>query len=239
MQNRHPFVKAWHEMRLLILPIILLTIGFNLFASNALPWKREAPEMEQADLDSLLQEDIDTSVVIDTLPEIDSGDVDTTGLSPEEEQRRLDSIKQHKADSIAQWREDSIKDARSAAPPKTDIPSGDVSGGVKMVTTAQVKRLLDEKRATFIDARRSDQFEKGHIPGSINIYAYEFADNIPKVIGLPRDQLIVVYCDGGMCELSHDLSEELVNGLGFKKVVIYQGGWEEWSKTSYPKATGK
>ncbi len=239
MQNRSPFVKAWYEMRLLILPIIILTIGFNLFASNALPWTREAPEMEQADIDSLLREDVDTTPVIDTVPEVDTGDVDTTGLSPEEEKRRLDSIRKHVADSIAAWKKDSAKNAQATATPKPDIPTGDVSDGVKMVTTAQVKRLLDEKRATFIDARRSDQFEKGHIPGSINIYAYEFADNIPKVINIPRDQLIVVYCDGGMCELSHDLSEELIRGLGFKKVVIYQGGWEEWNKTNNPKATGK
>ena len=109
---------------------------------------------------------------------------------------------------------------------------------MKSVTTAQAKRLLDEKRATFIDARRADQFEKGHIPGSLNIYAYEFGDNIPKIMNLPKDRLIVIYCDGGLCELSHDLSDELIT-FGFKRIVIYQGGWEEWNETDHPKATGK
>lgn len=240
MQNSSPFARAWREMRLLILPIVVLTLGFTLFASNALPWTRQAPEMEQANLDSLLNEESVDVEPVDTLPEIDTlQEVDSTELSAEEERRRADSIRKHAADSAARAKSDSIRKARESAEAKPSLPSGDVTDGVRMVTTAQVKRLIDEKKATIIDARRSDQFEKGHIAGALNIYAYEFADNVPKVIGLDRNRLIVVYCDGGTCDLSHELADELINGLGFRKVVIYQGGWNEWSETNYPKATGK
>ena len=231
MQNEQsPFAKGWREMRILILPALFLTIGFNLFASNALPWQRVPPEMEAADTSDLFGEDqpltpIDSPevVMIDT-PEVDIDTVDTDQPIDTPKVKPIDTIK-----------------AKEAEPRKEQVvstPSGDISGGVKSVTTAQAKRLLDENRATFIDARRSDQFEKGHIPGSLNIYAYEFGDNIPKVMNLSKDRLILIYCDGGLCELSHDLSEELIT-FGFKKIVIYQGGWEEWSETDYPKATGK
>ena len=214
-------------MRLLFLPVILLTLGFNLFASNALPWERVPPEMELADTNDLFGDDptpgtpIDSPLVAIDTPLVDTGDVVETPIdTPDVE----DLVEIDTAE----------RNASEATTPPVTTPSGDISDGIKSVTTEQAKRLLDEKRALFIDARRADQFEKGHIPGSINIYAYEFADNIPKIMSVPKDRLILIYCDGGLCELSHDLSEELVQ-FGFKKIVIYQGGWEEWSATDYPK----
>jgi rhodanese-related sulfurtransferase len=131
----------------------------------------------------------------------------------------------------------------SPVAPETGMPNGadtgtTAKGDAKGITTRQAKKLFDQQNALFIDARRADQFAKGHIPGAMNIYAYAFGDHIGDVIDIPRDRLIVVYCDGGLCEMSHELADELMQ-FGFKRVLVYTGGWAEWSETSYPKSTEK
>lgn len=228
--------KALREAGTVLLASIFLLFGFQLFASNAVPWtwtKPEAPEMEEAADADLFGDTADVEPPIDTAQVID------TTLSEEElEEARRDSIakaEQARKDSIARAKkamEDSIARAKKDLITATDPGSSD---DVLSISTRQAKRLLDEKRATFIDARRSDQYAKGHIKGAINVYAYEVGNHVGDILGIPKDRQIVIYCDGGACEMSHDLADELKKNFGFTKIVIYQGGWEEWSKTDYPK----
>lgn len=228
-----PFSRALKEARAVFIPAVLLAVGFNLFASNRISWIREIPQIRMASDSVLFDEPPEDTVpvpVVDSVPDSD------TGLTAAElEKRRQDSInaeKQRVQDSIAKARADSLRAAQEAN--FGAVQNGEVLG----VTTKKAKEIYDRKIATFIDARRKDQFDKGHIPGALNIYPSEFADNLPKVGSIPRDRLIVVYCDGGLCELSHELANELVT-FGFKRVVVYTGGWEEWSKTNYPKTSGE
>lgn len=93
----------------------------------------------------------------------------------------------------------------------------------------QVEKLLANPDVLFIDARKANEYERGHIGNAINIFTPEFEQHIPRIIGLPRDKPIVVYCGGGACELSHELAGHLV-GLGFTRVFVYTGGWNEWEK---------
>lgn len=99
-----------------------------------------------------------------------------------------------------------------------------------MISYSQIIKILDSPEFIIIDARNPEQFEKGHIGNSININPYmEQQVYMEKMVMLPRDKGIVCYCDGGTCDLSHEVAKELIN-MGFKRVFIYGGGWEEWSK---------
>jgi len=84
----------------------------------------------------------------------------------------------------------------------------------KTVTFEQMKRIIESTNFIIIDARQP---------------AEEEATLIPKIFSLPKDKTIIVYCDGGTCDLSHHLAEKLINSFGFKRVFLYEGGWEEWS----------
>ena len=53
----------------------------------------------------------------------------------------------------------------------------------------------------------------------------------------PQGRPIIVYCGGGTCELSMNLGFALVNA-GQKKVLVFMGGWPEWSTSGYPIAKG-
>lgn len=242
-----PWNKALKEVRTVLVPAFLVAIGFNLFASNSIPWLGKVPETEAVSDEDLFGDAQDTAVIMDALDAVltddtTTSDIDTALVDSEEEmKRKADSIKaaQKRMDSLAQAKKDSITKAREASEKAAATPEIETAQGeAKGITTAQAKKVFDRKAGLFIDARRSDQFAKGHIPNAINIYASEFSENIPKVISIPKDKLIVVYCDGGLCDLSHELSAELMQ-FGFTKVVIYTGGWEEWSKTDYPKTSGE
>ncbi len=105
----------------------------------------------------------------------------------------------------------------------------------KTLTYDQVLKLLDNPDFIFIDARSKENYEAGHIGNASNIFPYDDEDvYMEKIYSLPRDKKIVVYCDGGNCDLSHHLAEDLVIN-GYENVFIYTGGWEEWSQKNSEK----
>jgi rhodanese-related sulfurtransferase len=83
----------------------------------------------------------------------------------------------------------------------------------------------------FVDARRSKEYETGHVAGALSISVWE-SDATERILQLVnegrRPELpIVVYCSGGECEDSHMLSEKLF-GAGFTNALVYKDGWPDW-----------
>lgn len=100
----------------------------------------------------------------------------------------------------------------------------------KTLTYEQVKSLMNDERVQLIDARRGEDYEKEHIGNSINIFPH---DDEPvfmqKVFTLPQDKVYVIYCNGGTCDLSHEVAK-VMKQANHKKIFIYEGGWEDWEK---------
>ena len=137
-------------------------------------------------------------------------------------------------------------EARAAAPPAaaspapTDAAAAD-SGKVFPphpdkaaieVAPADVL-LLFQRKALFLDARRSSVYAEGHIAGARSFPVWE-SDIDERVKGLYEEGLdqqapIVVYCSGGNCEDSHMLAEKLYM-VGFDNVLIYRDGFPDWQK---------
>jgi 3-mercaptopyruvate sulfurtransferase SseA len=90
----------------------------------------------------------------------------------------------------------------------------------------------------FVDARDPALYAAGHIPGSVNIPFELLGEYLTKLNEIPKNQLIVFYCDGGDCRLSHDLAEYALT-QGWNRLSVFEGGWAEWSKESDLVATGK
>lgn len=82
--------------------------------------------------------------------------------------------------------------------------------------------------AVFVDARESDFFEEGHIPGAVNLSVSGMAKALPA--GMPSDKSasLIVYCSGGDCEDSGIVARALLK-RGYRDVAVFTGGWEEWS----------
>jgi rhodanese-related sulfurtransferase len=102
-------------------------------------------------------------------------------------------------------------------------------------------RVLYDRKAMFIDARRTSIFEQGHIAGakSISVWESDVDDKVAAMAmaGLDGNAPIVIYCSGGNCEDSHMLAERLF-GVGFNNVLVYKDGFPDWQQQSGPVETG-
>ena len=81
-----------------------------------------------------------------------------------------------------------------------------------------------------IDARTPDTYARGHVPGSINL-PHRTIDS-STTASLPRDKVIVTYCEGVFCNASTKAAAKLT-ALGFR-VKEMLDGMEGWRKEGYP-----
>ncbi len=124
---------------------------------------------------------------------------------------------------------DSSPQSRKDVPAQEQAPKAAAPAKALEIRFDQVEKLLTNPDIMLIDARPAREFEQGHIGNAINIYTPEFEQNIGRIIGIPREKPIIAYCGGGACELSHELAENLVK-MGFTRVFVYVGGWNEWKQ---------
>lgn len=102
------------------------------------------------------------------------------------------------------------------------------------ITVEELKRRMEEKGDFIIvNVLNRDEFENGHIPGSINIPLEEDFEEQAKQILTDKDQEIVVHCSSFRCEASSDAAERL-EGLGYENVVELQEGINEWEDRDFP-----
>jgi rhodanese-related sulfurtransferase len=94
----------------------------------------------------------------------------------------------------------------------------------------------------FLDARRSADFEDGHIAGAWSTPIWEsdvddrlFAFKIARKPG--SEDPIVIYCSGGDCRDSHLLAAKLLND-GYFHLLIYRDGYPDWAARKRPVEKG-
>jgi 3-mercaptopyruvate sulfurtransferase SseA len=93
----------------------------------------------------------------------------------------------------------------------------------------------------FLDARGDEAFEHGHIPGALQCDPYGSAATIDAIAGRVLGTVkVIAYCNGGACEDSILLCQELVKrGVPKETLYVFKGGWEEWTNGKMPVATGR
>lgn len=93
----------------------------------------------------------------------------------------------------------------------------------------------------FVDARKPDLYEEGHIPGAVQCDPFEPDDALNDVISRASGvERVIVYCGGGDCEDSIFMCRELVDaGLPYDSIFLYPGGWKEWSSNEMPAQVGR
>lgn len=102
-----------------------------------------------------------------------------------------------------------------------------------VVTTDQMKHVVKTGNALIIDARNPEAYIKGHIPTAINIPFLDVFNYVETLHTIPRDTLLIVYCEGIHCELSRNLAQFL-KGMNFTRIYLYHDGIEVWNAQNLP-----
>jgi rhodanese-related sulfurtransferase len=102
-----------------------------------------------------------------------------------------------------------------------------------MVTRDQAQAWFNSGTAVFIDARHEFDFKLGHIRGAINIPLRMYETKMALLDTIPKNRLLITYCDGAECNSSIELSVKLAKD-GYSVVKIFFGGWREWTEANLP-----
>lgn len=101
---------------------------------------------------------------------------------------------------------------------------------VKQLNSIEFEKLIKDSSGTLLDVRTLGEFKNGHIKeaGQLNYYALDFKQ---KLLLLPKDQPIYLYCNTGY--RSQRAAEILVEN-GFNNVYNLEHGIMEWNLKNLP-----
>jgi rhodanese-related sulfurtransferase len=86
-----------------------------------------------------------------------------------------------------------------------------------------------------VDARKAEAYERGHIPGALNIHHASVDEKSTAL--LSKTDVVICYCSGVGCNASTKAALNFA-ALGFSVKELI-GGIAEWEDHDYPVATGK
>jgi hypothetical protein len=76
------------------------------------------------------------------------------------------------------------------------VRQGFVSPELPRISAEDLKVIYDNRDPlVLVDVRPKDLFDTGYIPGARNIPNDPEAESLNKLLQLPKDRLIVLYCD--------------------------------------------
>lgn len=215
---------------LMLLAAIGLATGFNMMNPRKIDWvKKEYERVAMSDdemakyMGTTKQTTADEVVPGNDLKSgnADKSDNQTKDLTPKIEDRRT------KTAVLADELQENGKDANTVERRET-VKFVPEPGVVKEINKQQFVAFMNAGPYYLIDARTPEAYAKGHIKNANNIYGAEAESRIPDILeDVPRDRIILVYCDGGECELSHHVADVLKN-FGYGPIFIFKGGWAEW-----------
>ena len=93
-----------------------------------------------------------------------------------------------------------------------------------------VKELVDGKvKGYLFDSRpKIKKYDRGHIPGAVSLSMSQF-DKQVKLLPQDKNALIVFYCGGLKCPLSHK-SAFKAEKLGYTNIKVFPEGYPAWTK---------
>lgn len=107
-------------------------------------------------------------------------------------------------------------------------------GHLKLNTIKYEKalNLYNKKGALFLDARGAKLYKKGTILGSLNLPVKAYG-KLKQYLPGNKATAIVTFCNGFACEKSDELAVLLMKE-GYTNVLVYKGGYPEWSDKKQP-----
>lgn len=197
---------------LIVLCALGLAITFNAMNTKSIPWLKK--EYERITLDS-------SEITRYIAP---------GSAAPSSQQSSQQSSQPSSPSTSAQPQSRQQMPVNATDPqPAKELPKFiPAPGVVREITLAQFKAFMNAGQYYLIDARGAEKYAEGHIANAVNFYGGEAEARIPDMLQMvPKDRVILIYCDGGECELSHHVADVLKR-FAYGPIFIFTGGWAEW-----------
>ena len=103
-----------------------------------------------------------------------------------------------------------------------------IAGNYAAVSADWVKKQIDKKAGMMlVDSRpKRAKYDKGHIPAAVSIPDSQF-DKMTAQLPADKNSLLVFYCGGLKCPLSHKSAKKAVD-LGYTNVKVFAEGYPAW-----------
>jgi rhodanese-related sulfurtransferase len=93
-----------------------------------------------------------------------------------------------------------------------------------------MERVVEDQTIPIYDARYGRDFVRGTIPSAKSLSIDSGLTERQDILGsTPKSQRIVVFCQSSGCGYADEVAQFLKFN-GYENVVIYRGGYREWSK---------
>jgi rhodanese-related sulfurtransferase len=104
---------------------------------------------------------------------------------------------------------------------------------VAQISPDELKNMIESKKNDFlvVDVQPKVVYDTGHIKGAVS---FPWAANIRRAASLPKDKMLVLYCDCTHEEDSTSTATQLKEKFGYTNVRVLKGGWSGWLKLGYP-----
>lgn len=101
---------------------------------------------------------------------------------------------------------------------------------INQLNSTELNNILNRERITLIDVRTRGEYANGHLAdaGELNYYTFDFKQ---KLLLLPRDQPVYLYCNTGF---RSQRAAEILAENGYEKVFNLQHGIMEWELLDMP-----
>ncbi|GAC1425643.1 MAG: MBL fold hydrolase [Ktedonobacteraceae bacterium] len=94
------------------------------------------------------------------------------------------------------------------------------------------KRWSQHTQMAIVDVRRDDEWQDGHIPGSLHLHIGELSQHLDQV---PQNTPVVVVCRTGH---RAEIAASMIAATG-RQVMAVQGGVPDWIARGWPMLTGE
>ncbi|MDO4588196.1 MAG: rhodanese-like domain-containing protein [Planctomycetia bacterium] len=90
--------------------------------------------------------------------------------------------------------------------------------------------IIAEQKVPIFDSRYVRDFQKGTIPGAKSLSINSILSERQQILAeVPKNQRVVVFCQSEGCGFADEVAQFLKFN-GYHDVVIYRGGFREWSQ---------
>jgi rhodanese-related sulfurtransferase len=113
----------------------------------------------------------------------------------------------------------------------TAMPAAAVD--IPQIAAAEVKKMIEAKGTDFlvVDVQPKEVYDAGHVKGAVN---FPWETELKDSGNLPKDRMLILYCDCAHEEDSIDTATQLMEKFGYKNVKLLEGGWSKWQQLGYP-----